>query len=75
MVRAKMQLTEITDTTWGGKRLKFSTVYDQSIAEDQKFQKATPSGSIEMHVDNPAAISQFTLGGYYYVDFTACPPA
>lgn len=68
-VRAKMVLTTIADHNWGGKTLKFSTQYDATIPEDQRFQKATPSGSIEMQVDNPAALEQFALGKSYYVDF------
>jgi hypothetical protein len=69
-VRAKFKLTEITATAWGGKRLKFSCEYDSTIPEDQRFQKATPSGSIEMQIDNPAAVEQFELGKTYYADFT-----
>lgn len=69
-VRAKMTLSSVTEHTWGGKTLKFSTVYDAAIPEDQRFQKATPSGAIEMQVDNPAALAQFTLGKSYYVEFT-----
>lgn len=70
MVRSKMQLIEITDTLWGAKRLKFLAIYDPSIPEDQKFQTATPTASAEYLIDNPEALAQFTLGGYYYVDFS-----
>jgi len=72
-VRAKMVLTAVTDFTWGGKSLKFSTQYDATIPEDQRFQKATPSGEISMQVDNPAALAQFALGKAYYVDFSEAP--
>jgi hypothetical protein len=75
MVRSKFQLTEITEMQWGGKRLKFQTIYDNSIPEDARFQKATPSGSIEMVIDNPVALAQFELGKYYYADFSAIEPA
>lgn len=68
-VRAKLHLSAITESAWGGKTLKFTTHYDASIPEDQRFQKATPSGSFEMTVDNPAALEQFKLGQHYYVDF------
>lgn len=71
-IRAKMVLSSITSHSWSkdSKTLKFTTQYDQSIPEDQRFQKATPSGFIEMQVDNPAALEQFELGKGYYVDFT-----
>ena len=72
-VRAKMHLMEITEYAWGGKNLKFETHYDEDIPEDQRFQKATPSGSITMSIDNPTALAQFELGKHYYVDFKPVP--
>ena len=72
-VRTKMYLTEITEHSWGGKTLKFETVYDENIPEDQRFQKATPSGSIKMSIDNPTALAQFEIGKHYYVDFNSVP--
>lgn len=77
-IRAKMKLTHVTETVWappGGKNLKFTTVYDTAIPEDQRFQKATPTGEITMHVDSPVALEQFKLGEDYYVDFTLAPKA
>jgi hypothetical protein len=72
-VRAKLHLKSETTYEWGGKKLTFETRYDTTIPEDQRFQKATPSGSIEMQIDNPIALEQFKLGGDYYVDFTPVP--
>lgn len=73
-VRAKMVLSEVTELSWGGaKRLKFTSQYDTSIPEDQRFQKATPSASAEFLIDNPVALDQFKLGESYYVDFVAVP--
>jgi len=69
-VRAKLQLTSETKHTWGGKTLRFDCRYDDSIPEDQRFQKATPSGSIELQIDNPAALEKFELGKSYYADFS-----
>jgi hypothetical protein len=74
-VRAKLTLTSVADQSWGGKTLKFSAVYDTSIPEDQRFQKATPSGSAEFTIDNPAALEQFVLGDSYYVDFSLASQA
>ncbi len=73
-VTAKLKLTHVTDTCYGApgsKILKFSSVYDPSIPEDRRFQKATPNASAEFQVDNPEAISQFVLGADYYVVFEA----
>ena len=72
-VRATMHLKSETTYEWGGKKLTFETRYDHSIPEDQRFQKATPTGSIDMQIDNPSALEQFKLGGDYYVDFSAVP--
>lgn len=71
MVRAKFVLQDIMTTSWGSKILKFYTQYDDTIPEDQRFQQATPCGNIEMQIDNPVALEQFTIGKAYYADFTA----
>jgi hypothetical protein len=77
-VRAKVRLTESTELAWaypgsraglGARKLRFDCQYDDSIPEDMRFQKATPSGHIELLVENPAALAQMKLGHYYYVDF------
>ena len=71
IARAKLQLTEITDTNYSAKRLKFYTQYDSTIQEDLKFQKATPTGMIELSIDKDAPVlASFAIGNYYYVDFT-----
>jgi hypothetical protein len=68
-VRAKLHLTSETSHEWGGKTLRFDTRYDDTIPEDKRFQKATPSGHAELMIDNPAALAQFEIGKDYYVDF------
>lgn len=85
MVRAKFNLTHIREQRLcfskdprpqdgiEQKFLCFQTCYDDSIPEDERFQKATPSGSIEMQVDNPEALKQLEIGKSYYVDFTQVP--
>lgn len=72
MVRGKFQLSQITQTSWGGdgRTLVFQAQYDPDSPEDQRYAKATPTGRIEMQVDNPAALEQFQLGKTYYLDFT-----
>lgn len=78
-VRAKMTLQSITEEHWGPgegqstKYLNFTCTYDASLPEDQRFQKATPSGSAKFQVDNPAALEQFVAGQAYYVDFMPVP--
>ena len=72
--RAKLKLTHITSEDHGltepYKTLNFSAQYDALIPEDKRFQKATPTGSAKLQVDNPAALAYFKVGKYYYVDFS-----
>ena len=72
MVRGKFQLIEVRSHSYtpSAKTLVFSTVYDTSTPENARFTKATPSGRLEMTVDNPAALEAFELGKFYYADFT-----
>ena len=76
VVRCKFQLQEIAFNAWSStsRRLKFAAVYDTTIPEDRRFAKATPSGEFWMQVDNPVALEQFKLGGYYYFDITPYVP-
>lgn len=72
MVRGKFMLQQIIQSSWGGegRTLIFAAQYDPDLPEDQSYSKATPTGKIEMTVDNPAALEQFQLGKAYYLDFT-----
>jgi hypothetical protein len=47
---------------------RFQPMYDDSVPEDQRYARYTPSGSLEMLVDNPGV--EFELGRDYYLDFT-----
>lgn len=69
MVRAKLRLSSVTPQG-EGRLLRFDAQYDDKTPEDQRFQKATPSGHAELVVDNPAALDKFEAGKAYYVDFT-----
>lgn len=72
-IRCKMQLENVFAQAWGGSKVIFRCVYDQKIAEDVSFQKATPSGMAEFQIDNPKAAEQLVIGENYYVDFTPVP--
>lgn len=43
--------------------------------EDRAFWKYTPSGHLEMTIDNPPATDMFEIGRDYYVTFEFVPPA
>ena len=57
----------------GSRRIKLSPVYPSKNAseEDKAFWKYTPSGSLEMQVDNPPAADLFEIGKAYYLTFEA----
>ncbi len=75
-VRAKFRLVSITEhADWNAKTLKFQALYDDSIPEDRRFAAATPTGTLEMTVDNPSALERFKLGEYYYLDSSPVPCA
>jgi hypothetical protein len=72
MVRAKFQVTAITEFAWSNvlKEVTLEPRYDPSIPDDQRFASAIPSGKLRMIVDNPAALEQFQTGKIFYLDFT-----
>lgn len=73
-VRCKMKLVSITSfpqTTQ--QRFRFEVSYDDSIPEDQRFYKYTPSGHMEILVDNPRVQETYKMGDYYYFDSVPVP--
>lgn len=55
------------EKTWP-RTYRFTAQYDQSIPEDQRYAKASPSGELRIKVDNPYVT--FEPGRQYYLDFT-----
>ena len=74
MVRAKFQVSKVAKTSYGQIEVTLTPQYDQSIEEDKRFSKATPSGTIQLLIDNPPASDYLALGKFFYVDFTEVPP-
>lgn len=71
--RAKFRCNFVRDHG-DNKYVELSVVYSRvDGSENKDFTKATPSGKIEMQIDNPAASVQFKPGDFYYVDFTPAP--
>jgi len=73
VIRAKMVVTSIED--FGGneknpKKIKLHCQYDQSIPEDQRFSESTPTGNLEMYVNNPIVLDIMKPGKSFYLDFT-----
>lgn len=76
MVRGKFFV--IGHEKWPGQdgtKIKLGAVSgsDKENQENVMFHKYTPSGTIEMFVNNPPAEAFFALGKVVYVDFTEAP--
>jgi len=73
MVRAKFRcntavpLGDATDTR-APRSFKFNAVTDDGTPENERYHTATPWGSLELSVDNPAVSVE--PGRAYYLDFT-----
>lgn len=73
-LRAKFKFTTVTTTTHhpdypGFVTARFDAQYDQSIPEDQRFCKATPSGHFEM-TTTPEVVALLVPGTDYYFDIS-----
>jgi hypothetical protein len=68
-VRAKFTVAEVTKLSPTYGKVKLTPQYDNTIPEDVRFAKATPSGSLEMYIDNPPAFEFFEIGKAFYLDF------
>lgn len=70
-VRAKMYVTKISRTTYGGEVELQAVTRGKDNAE---WAQATPNGSIKMTILNEIALGFFTDPGLeFYVDFTLAP--
>ena len=70
-VRAKFRCWSLTwfDQAGSSRQVKLSAVTDDGNPENKAFWNATPSGTIDMLVSNPQALSLFEPGKTYYVTF------
>ena len=68
-MRAKFHVNSVTHDGYG-RSVKMQAVYDGS-PENNQFAQATPSGSLEMYISNPAALDFLEPNKDYYLDFTA----
>lgn len=65
-----MQVQEIIVNTYS-ETPKLTAVYGGSAnAEDNTYAKATPSGKLELQIDNDAAKGFFKPGKKYYVEIS-----
>ena len=70
-VRCKFRCESVEDNgSPDSKKVVMTTQYDTSIPEDRRFTKWTPTGRLEVVVDNPAAVAELKVGGNYYLDLS-----
>lgn len=77
-VRCKMVVTERRDQVNQHPGSKPSTWVKMSAAsgeENKTWTQWTPSGTIELYINNPDAYAAFELGAFYFVDFEKAPAA
>jgi hypothetical protein len=74
LTRCKFQVTNIlpaysnTEPTSDAKRVVFETRYDNTIQEDKAFTKYTPSGRMDVIIDNASVTDALKVGQLVYID-------
>jgi hypothetical protein len=68
-VRAKFKVSNVEGVGDESRNVYLQPVYSDT-EENKAFWNATPGGSIQLSITNPAAYQQFKVGQDYYVDFT-----
>jgi hypothetical protein len=71
-LRAKFTCNTVK-TDMSGEMVNLQAVYgndDKDNEENNQFSEATPCGSHEMYISNPAAKGFFKEGKSYYLDFS-----
>jgi hypothetical protein len=77
IARCKFQVTNIlpayagTDPDSTAKRVRFETRYDNTIDEDRAFTRYTPSGALDVVIDNPSVTDKLSIGLNVYIDISA----
>jgi hypothetical protein len=73
-IRCKFKVMSVQDNgsteSHTSKKVTLSTQYDPSLPEDQRFTRWTPTGTLDVVIDNPVALAQLAVGADYYVDLT-----
>ena len=72
-MRAKMTVTQVTRHETHD-LVTFEPRYSDT-PEDNSFAQATPSGKIELQIDNTQLLGKLNPGEQFYVDFTKIKPA
>jgi len=77
-MRAKMQIQSVTPQG-DAEKLTFICVSGnkpygpQGEIDDNTFARYTPSGTLEMTINNPVLVGKFKSGQKFYLDFSEAP--
>lgn len=80
-IRAKFRVNRINNQEYTDKETNKAVVASREVvmnpvyshdpeSENHRFWKASPSGTLSIWINNPAAYNQFEVGQEYYLDFT-----
>lgn len=69
-IRAKFAVISVETFENGDSQVRLSPRYDESIPEDRRFSKATPSGELKMYINNPPVVEELKPGRQFYIDLT-----
>jgi hypothetical protein len=69
-MRAKFRVNSLTQYAGAGRKFELSAVTDDGTPENQRYNTATPAGSLSITIDNPAVVDFLEPGKSYYLDFT-----
>ncbi len=68
-MRAKFTVVSVERNWHGSEKVILSAVYSaDENSENRAFWTATPSGKLEMVIDNPEVMGRFEPGEEYYLD-------
>lgn len=69
--RCKFTVESVTEYAYGSRSVVLATHYDEALSkEDRAFSTATPSGKMEININNPKVFDIFRPGAKVYVDVT-----
>ena len=71
--RCKFRVDSVT-LTGHEEQIRLTAQYDSNDPEDTRFSEATPWGTFEAGISNPALRGKFNVGDEYYVDLVPVEP-
>jgi hypothetical protein len=70
-MRAKFRVNSFQQFTATSRKYELSAVTDDGTPENERYNTATPFGSLSIQIDNPAVADFLEIGKSYYLDFSA----